>query len=127
MSSKNCLNGREAIQSQWPEELTPFGPRGKVLAYWRAWVVPGAGLEPARPFGQGILSPQRLPLPPPRPRGQLRFCHQRPASGLVRAMPSITQARAGEEGFAQTREKGPQIDARLSERLELNLIKRWRC
>ena len=24
-----------------------------------------AGLEPARPFGQGILSPQRLPIPPP--------------------------------------------------------------
>ncbi len=25
-------------------------------------VVPGAGLEPARPFGQGILSPLRLPF-----------------------------------------------------------------
>ena len=24
-----------------------------------------AGFEPARPFGQGILSPQRLPVPPP--------------------------------------------------------------
>jgi hypothetical protein len=28
-------------------------------------LVPGAGLEPARPFGQRILSPQRLPIPPP--------------------------------------------------------------
>gem|GEM_PF-4312927 len=24
--------------------------------------IPGAGLEPARPFGQGILSPMRLPF-----------------------------------------------------------------
>ena len=28
-------------------------------------MVPRAGLEPARPFGQRILSPQRLPIPPP--------------------------------------------------------------
>lgn len=27
-------------------------------------VVPAAGLEPARPFGQRILSPLRLPIPP---------------------------------------------------------------
>lgn len=25
-------------------------------------MVPGAGIEPARPFGQGILSPLRLPF-----------------------------------------------------------------
>jgi hypothetical protein len=25
-------------------------------------MVPGAGLEPARPYGQGILSPKRLPF-----------------------------------------------------------------
>ncbi len=25
-------------------------------------MVPGAGLEPARPYGQGILSPQCLPF-----------------------------------------------------------------
>ena len=30
--------------------------------------VPGAGLEPARPFGQRILSPQRLPISPPGPK-----------------------------------------------------------
>ena len=29
-------------------------------------LVAGAGLEPAWPCGQGILSPQRLPIPPPR-------------------------------------------------------------
>lgn len=28
--------------------------------------VPGAGLEPARPSGQRILSPLRLPIPPSR-------------------------------------------------------------
>ena len=27
-------------------------------------MVPAAGLEPARPIGQRILSPQRLPIPP---------------------------------------------------------------
>ena len=30
-------------------------------------MVPGAGLEPARPEGQGILSPMRLPISPPGP------------------------------------------------------------
>lgn len=25
------------------------------------------GVEPTRPFGQGILSPRRLPIPPPPP------------------------------------------------------------
>ena len=29
--------------------------------------MPGAGLEPARPLGRGILSPLRLPVPPPGP------------------------------------------------------------
>ena len=29
-------------------------------------LVPGAGLEPARPCDRGILSPLRLPVPPPR-------------------------------------------------------------
>ena len=27
-------------------------------------VVPTPGLEPGRPYGQGILSPLRLPIPP---------------------------------------------------------------
>jgi hypothetical protein len=32
-------------------------------------LVPGAGFEPARPFGPGGLSPLRLPVPPPGPVG----------------------------------------------------------
>ena len=35
------------------------------LCSLREGVVPGAGLEPARPFGQEILSLQCLPIPPP--------------------------------------------------------------
>ena len=31
-------------------------------------LVPGVGLEPTRPEGQRILSPSRLPIPPPRHR-----------------------------------------------------------
>ena len=34
-------------------------------------MVPGAGLEPARPCGQRILSPLRLPVPPPGHRSGL--------------------------------------------------------
>ena len=30
-------------------------------------LVPGAGIEPARYFYRGILSPLRLPISPPRP------------------------------------------------------------
>ena len=33
-------------------------------------MVPEAGLEPARPNGQGILNPSCLPIPPP---GQIRY------------------------------------------------------
>jgi hypothetical protein len=29
-------------------------------------LVPGVGIEPTRPYGHGILSPERLPVPPPR-------------------------------------------------------------
>ncbi len=34
-------------------------------------MVPGAGLEPARPLGRGILSPLRLPISPPGQSGYL--------------------------------------------------------
>ena len=34
-------------------------------------MVPGAGLEPARPFERGILNPLCLPISPP---GQSRMC-----------------------------------------------------
>ena len=36
--------------------------RGKCLSS----LVPGPGIEPGRPYGHGILSPERLPVPPPR-------------------------------------------------------------
>lgn len=32
-------------------------------------MVPGEGLEPSRPYGQGILSPQRLPFRHPGNNG----------------------------------------------------------
>ena len=35
-------------------------------------MVPRAGIEPARPHGQWILSPQRLPIPPPGPIKRMR-------------------------------------------------------
>ena len=39
-----------------------------------AWkMVPGAGIEPARDFSRGILSPLRLPISPPRHWGALSF------------------------------------------------------
>src|SRR3954469_14358185 len=40
--------------------------------------MPGAGLEPARPEGRGILSPLRLPIPPPGRRPEAK----KSASGL---------------------------------------------
>ncbi len=35
-------------------------------------MVPGAGLEPARPYERGILNPVCLPIPPPGHRVALR-------------------------------------------------------
>jgi hypothetical protein len=46
-----------------PSSPTRLPPDSSVLL--RNWV-PGAGIEPARPSGHGILSPERLPVPPPR-------------------------------------------------------------
>ncbi len=34
--------------------------------------MPEAGVEPARPEGRGILSPLRLPIPPPGPAGSTK-------------------------------------------------------
>lgn len=34
-------------------------------------MVPGEGVEPSIPYGRGILSPQRIPVPPPR---HVLFC-----------------------------------------------------
>src|SRR5262245_64671270 len=38
--------------------------------------VPGAGLEPARPFGQWILSPSSKPIPPPGLGGRVTGEHK---------------------------------------------------
>ena len=38
----------------------------KRFIYKRARLVPRAGIEPARGYPRGILSPLRLPIPPPR-------------------------------------------------------------
>ena len=42
-------------------------------------MVPEAGIEPARYFYRGILSPLRLPISPPGQCGQLRALLYRPA------------------------------------------------
>lgn len=42
--------------------------------------VPGVGIEPTRPCGQGILSPQRLPFRHPGDGGRLRARRQPEAS-----------------------------------------------
>ena len=49
-----------------------FDALGEVAKLLRK-LVPGAGIEPTRPYGPGILSPVRLPVPPPR--HQVR-CHR---------------------------------------------------
>lgn len=43
----------------------PHWPRGSLFALkqtWRSRLVPGAGFEPALPYGNWILSPKRLPF-----------------------------------------------------------------
>ena len=39
-------------------------PNDSLLIIWRVLVVPGAGVEPAHPFGHWCLRPTRLPIPP---------------------------------------------------------------
>ena len=41
-------------------------PSLQICSHRQYSLVPGAGIEPARPEGHGILSPERLPVPPPR-------------------------------------------------------------
>ena len=48
-------------------------------------MVPGPGLEPGRPRGQGILSPPCLPIPPPR-RSDGRL---RPDDGVWQGSPKL--------------------------------------
>ena len=47
------------VGSHW-RDATPADKGGPAIPP----ELPEAGFEPARPFGQGILSPQRLPVPP---------------------------------------------------------------
>ena len=51
-------------------------------------MVPRAGLEPARPFGLGILSPLCLPF---HHRGNYVF------AGVLRPSTAVTQTRHGSE------------------------------
>ena len=44
-------------------------------------MVPGAGLEPARPQGRGILSPLRLPVSPPGHLNLFKSAIQMPYPG----------------------------------------------
>ena len=70
--SRERLAGRpraEAAQAGEEARLPPFGgarpvgrPRGFGGSHKLRLLVPGAGLEPARPLGQQILSLQRLPF-----------------------------------------------------------------
>jgi hypothetical protein len=62
--------GRQArtatIQPQSSPSASRAGEDGSSTSP-RTIEVPGVGFEPTRPCGQGILSPSRLPVPPPRP------------------------------------------------------------
>ena len=58
-------------------------PRGAainlyIIEFMKLLVVPGAGLEPAQPYGRGILSPLRLPISPPGQPKAERHCNALP-------------------------------------------------
>ena len=46
-------------------------------------MVPGERLELSRCFHRRILNPVRLPIPPPRPRGEARILRERTRAGKV--------------------------------------------
>ena len=48
-------------------------------------MVPGAGIEPARGYPRGILSPLRLPVPPPGPERIKAGVGIEPASTALQA------------------------------------------
>lgn len=60
-SNKTLLQSKADVGHR---SLSGLGGRHLISSY----EMPRAGLEPARPYGQRILSPQRLPVPPPRHR-----------------------------------------------------------
>jgi hypothetical protein len=63
---------RDVMESQWKEHERLLGD-GRICPYvfhrngCMTLILPGVGIEPTRPEGHGILSPERLPVPPPRP------------------------------------------------------------
>ena len=88
----NCLPSRGSDVPAFPYGLdvrprrlpgSGFPPRGAPLAHARplrgpAEMVPPSGLEPERPFGPGILSPMRLPIPPRGPQTHIPAQAPRP-------------------------------------------------
>ena len=59
-------------------------------------LVPGAGIEPARPWGRGILSPLRLPISPPGLRSNSMVWRDF-TTFLVSGILLLMEARAGIE------------------------------
>src|SRR5215831_3769125 len=62
------------------------------MTYPRGCGVPGAGVEPARPFGHRILSPARLPIPPSRPAAQSVQAREG-LTGSPEALPGLDRGR----------------------------------
>src|ERR1044072_1863553 len=61
----------------------------EVVKTLRKGLVPRAGVEPARPFGQRILSPQRLPFRHPGVLSVTRFYQAFPLSTKSRISPCL--------------------------------------
>ncbi len=80
-------------------------------------MVPGAGIEPARPLGREILSLLCLPIPPPGHRGSTEVdadnCKEVHDSG------GASRNRTGVDGFAIR-----SITTLLSRRLSCKLLER---
>ena len=80
-------------------------------------MVPGAGVEPARPCGQGILSPQRLPITPP---GRYALCQRAHVVIGYQARAAATWRR-GSESNRRTRLCRPLHDHSATPPLKLKL------
>ena len=65
-----------SAESKWSKfgakNQTGDGSRENVFCNPLIYLVPEAGLEPAHPYGRGILSPLRLPIPPLGQGGKTR-------------------------------------------------------
>ena len=62
MQNVECRMGNEDVRRRYTIEDRRSTKKGAETA---PFFVPGAGLEPARPYGHWILSPTCLPIPPP--------------------------------------------------------------